>query len=35
MFLVRDDVVQKAGPDLGKVVDQINKGLTDHGDVRS
>ncbi len=29
MFLVRDDVVQKAGPDLGKVVDQINKGLTD------
>ncbi len=29
MFLVRDDVVKKAGPDLGKVVDQINKGLTD------
>ncbi len=29
MFLVRDDVVQKAGPDLPTVVDQINKGLTD------
>jgi osmoprotectant transport system substrate-binding protein len=29
MFLVRDDVAQKAGPDLQKVVDQINKGLTD------
>ncbi len=29
MFLVRDDVVQKAGPDLGTVVDQINKSLTD------
>jgi osmoprotectant transport system substrate-binding protein len=29
MFLVRDDVVKKAGPDLGTVVDQINKGLTD------
>ena len=29
MFLVRDDVVQEAGPDLRKVVDQINKGLTD------
>jgi glycine betaine/choline ABC-type transport system substrate-binding protein len=29
MFLVRDDVVQKAGPDLPKVVDEINKGLTD------
>jgi osmoprotectant transport system substrate-binding protein len=29
MFLVRDDVVKEAGPDLGKVVDQINKGLTD------
>ncbi len=28
-LLVRDDVVDKAGPDLGTVVEQVNKGLTD------
>jgi len=28
-FVVLDDVVKKAGPDLPKVVDQVNKGLTD------
>jgi osmoprotectant transport system substrate-binding protein len=28
-FVVRDEVVAKAGPDLPKVVDQVNKGLTD------
>jgi osmoprotectant transport system substrate-binding protein len=27
-FLVRDDVLSKAGPDLSKVVAQVNKGLT-------
>ena len=27
--MVLDDVVKKAGPDLPKVVDQVNKGLTD------
>jgi osmoprotectant transport system substrate-binding protein len=28
-LLVRDDVVDKAGPDLATVVEQVNKGLTD------
>jgi glycine betaine/choline ABC-type transport system substrate-binding protein len=27
-FLVRDDAASKAGPDLNKVVAQVNKGLT-------
>ena len=28
-LVVRNDVLEKAGPDLAKVVDQVNKGLTD------
>jgi len=28
-LVIRDDVLQKAGPDLEKVVTQVNKGLTD------
>ena len=34
-LVVRDDVAQKAGPDLQTAVDQIDKGLTDRGDVRA
>jgi osmoprotectant transport system substrate-binding protein len=28
-LVIRDDVLEKAGPDLQKVVEQVNKGLTD------
>jgi len=28
-LVIRDDVLEKAGPDLAKVVEQVNKGLTD------
>jgi osmoprotectant transport system substrate-binding protein len=28
-FLVTDETAQKAGPDLAKVVEQVNKNLTD------
>jgi osmoprotectant transport system substrate-binding protein len=28
-LVVRDDVIKEAGPDLAKVVEQVNKGLTD------
>jgi osmoprotectant transport system substrate-binding protein len=28
-FVVRDEIAKKAGPDLQKVVEQVNKGLTD------
>jgi osmoprotectant transport system substrate-binding protein len=28
-FVVRDETVEKAGPDLAKVIDQVTRGLTD------
>ena len=28
-LVIRNDALEKAGPDLQKVVDQVNKGLTD------